>query len=341
MKRLTAVFLQQLNNYVPGKEQDILACMRRELQRQLDVVLPDVSAPGTLFCSARGKQLQRDLNNWKRQVAGLLHVSQAVTCLDQLETLCREAEQLRQETRQEIRCEGGVDPARLHLFCGAEQAQALAVVDELIRVELYCVAVLGGAELFGRIPPVDRVAHTLSDRLDYYKKYVVSALSGVEDNKAYGVWAFVQQDEIRAGPLGSLAAFLPCSPDKSAVDLLPGECRSGMTSRGVVFQGVGCVTNLNPNNIEMAQHEKVESTIPVQELARRLDTWDPIRALKECYVARPYAVDACELFAVASMAQSARVLLRRGQLGQCFLCGRTVRGGVPLCAQCVTKVKVE
>ena len=341
MNRLTAVFLQQLYEYVPGRQQELLECMRRELQRQPDLSLPEETAPGTMFCSAQGKQLQRDLAGWKQQAAALEDGGLAVRQLKQLEDLCRQAADLRKETGHEIRGAGAVDPARLHLFCGPEQKQALAVVDELIRVDLFRAAVLGGAALFARIPPVDRVAHTLADRLEYYKNCVLPALSGVEENKAYGVWAFLQQDECRIGPLGSLAAFSPCAPDKSARDLLPGECRTVMTSRGVVFQGVGCVTNLEPASIEGAQHQTVGDAIPVRELARRLDTRDPIRALAEYYGPRPYAVDACELFAAASMAQSARVLLRRGQLGQCFLCGRAVQGGVPLCAQCVAKVKVE
>lgn len=341
MNRLTTVFLQQLCAYVPEKKPELLACIRRELLRQMEVSLREETASGTLYCSEQALQLQRDIQNWKQRVTGLQDPARAADCMLGLETLCRRAGQLHEETRREIAGAGFVDPARLHLFYVSEQKQAQAVMEELGRVELFRAAVLGGVPLLSRIPARRIGAVGLAAKLEYYKNYLVPACAGMEGATLSGVWAFQEVSSQRAGPMGNLAGYRPCDPDKEIHELLPGECRRKDTSRGIVYQGVGCITNLNPNTMEAAREKGIAQTMPLGEMIKRIEFGGPIRALQNYYGNTPYLVKADELFAVASMARSARQLLNRRQTGQCMLCGRALQEQAPLCPQCLARVKVS
>lgn len=340
MNRLTAVFLQQLYEYVPQKS-ELLQCAQKELLRQLEVSLSEAVSPGTVFFSTHAQQLKQKIEIWKSKAEGLCRVSQIGEFLEELEALCACERQLHEETQQQIRSTGFVDAARLHLFYHSEQRQALDVVNEMIRVELFRVAALGGPERFRRIPEVDTVPDTLTGRLGLWKQYIQPALQDLPDNLLYGCWAFQEQNSCPTGPLGKIPGYLLANPDKKAAGLLPGEWKKIAGSKGYLYQGGGRLTNLTPNNVQQAQGKPLGTTVPVEQLAVRMRRCDPIQAMQDYFGNAPYSVDPYELFAAADLAASANTILERGQTGSCFLCGAPVRNNAPLCRHCVERVYIK
>lgn len=338
MNRLTAVFLQQLYACAPQK-QELLKRAQRELLLQLDRSLPELLSPGTLIASAKGQELRQQAARWKQQTEQCSRMEDITLLLEQLNALQKQEQRLHTETRQEINRSGFVDGTKLHLFYRSEQRDALQVLDEIIRIELFRIAVLGGAQRFNAVPPLAAVPDILADRLAYYKNCLMPVLLDLSDQMLYGCWAFRFQEESRAGPLGNLPGYLIAEPNPAkATGLLPGEYTVLPAAKGTLYQGVGSLTNLTPDTVEQAQRTSVQDHIPVAELAARLYHGDPVRALGDYFGNNPYIVDPYELFATADVARGALELAERGRTRHCFLCGKALKNRAPLCAACVEKV---
>lgn len=338
MNRLTAVFLQQLYACAPQK-QDLLKRAKRELLLQLDRSLPELLSPSTLIASAKGQELRQQTVQWKQRTEQCSHMEDITFLLEQLYALQKQERQLHTETRREIQSSGFVDGTKLHLFYRSEQRNALQVLDEMIRIELFRIAVLGGAQRFKAVQPLAAVPDILADRLAYYKNCLMPVLLDLSDQVLYGCWAFRFQEESRTGPLGNLPGYLMAEPNPAkAAGLLPGEYTVLPTAKGAVFQGVGCLTNLTPDTVEWAQRVSVQDHIPVAELAARLYHDDPVRVLGDYFGSTPYIVDPYELFAAADVARGAQELAERGRTRRCFLCGKALKNQAPLCTACVEKV---
>lgn len=341
MNFLTAVFLQQLYTYAPQKE-ELMQLARRELLRELDCSMPDAISPGTLFCTAQGQQLKREITEWKTKVEHCSRMEDVIRGLRSLQKLKDREERFHEETQREIRNPGFVDSARLHVFYHREQGEALRILNEVIHVELFRIVCLGGVRRFSRIPPLARVPDSLVERLAYYKDYLIPSITDLEENALYGYWAIRYQPDSRTGPRGKLPAYSIAEPKNSkGKQLLPGEYQKIPIVQGTLYQGIGCLTNLTPDTVERAQNMQVHDQIPVVELSSRLYRLDPIQALASYFRQEFYAVDAYELFAAADVAQSANTLMERGQTESCFLCGSAVKNNAPLCSSCVEKVYVK
>lgn len=337
MNRLTAIFLQQLYGYVPQKR-ELLDRARRELLLQMDRALPELLSPGTLFGSSQGQKLRQQASRWKQQAEQCTRMEEIAPLLYQLQALEKQERQLHAQTRQEIQGSGFVDGTQLHLFYRSEQRDALRILNEVIRVELFRIAALGGAYRFKNVPPLAAVPDLLADRLAYYKNSLMPVLQDLSDQVLYGCWAFRFQAESAVGPLGKLPGYLITDPNPAKAALLPGEYTVLTTSRGTLYQGVGCLTNLTPDTVEQAQRGPVQDRIPVAELAARLYGDDPVRTLGDYFGNKPYIVDPYELFAAADVAKGAQALEDRGRARRCLLCGKALTKPVPLCASCVEKV---
>lgn len=341
MNRLTAAFLQTLYEYVPQKK-ELLECVRQELLRQLEHALPNAISAGTLFCSPEAQQLQKQINSWKTGVERIVFMREATDRMQDLERLCNREKQLHTRTQTELARSGFVDVGNLHIFYLSEQDDALGVLNQIIRIDLFRIVALGGPDLFRHIPPLDRQLDHLDLRLNYYKTYIRPALDRISEVDQYGNWAFRYQDMVRAGPLARLPSFQIAEPDQKLGTLLPGEYKMRMLGSGPLYQGVGRLTNITPETVIEAQNTTVCANITPKQLLGGMErNVDPVQALQSVMGKRFYSVNATDLFAAADYVVSARTILKRGYGRQCFLCGRSVQGNAPLCPRCMEKTIVK
>ena len=340
MNRLTAIFLQQLYDYVPQKN-ELLQRAKKELLRQLDISMPEAVSPGTLFFSEHAQQFKGKMDAWKNKVQNLCRIEHVREFLSELEMLCARQKELHNETQRQIHSAGLVDVSKLHLFYRSEQKQALDVVNEMVRIELFRVVALAGPDRFCRIPPIDTVPDTLAGYLGYWKQWIDPALQNLPDHLLYGCWAFQEQECCPTGPLGKLPTYLPVKTNKKSGTLLPGEWARNIGPRGNWYQGVGRLTNLTPDTVQWAQHQNIKQHIPVTELASRMHLLNPVQAMQAYFGQTPYSVDPYELFSTADLAATANTMLERGQTHSCFLCGGPVQDNAPLCARCVERTYIK
>lgn len=338
MNRLTAVFLQELYTYAPQK-QELLQRAKQELIRELEHTMAELISPSTVFGSVRGQELRQNIADWKQKVKQCTNMEDVSLLQTDLEKLKEKERQLRKETQSELQKSGFVDSARLHLFYFSEQKSALQILNEVIHVELFRIAVLTGARQFAKIPALASVPDSLSDRLIYYKNYLIPVLQSKDNRDLYGCWAFRFQENGHVGPLGNLPGYLITEPNLSKAEkLLPGEYTLLENPHGILYQGIGYLTNITPDTVEFVQRGQIKTYIPVAELAVYLYQNNPIRALESYFGSTPYLVDPYELFATANMAQEGRAMVARGRERKCFLCGQPVQNNTPLCSACAGKV---
>lgn len=341
MNRLTAAFLQTLYEYVPQKK-ELLDRARRELCRQLEHSMPNALSAATLFCSPEAQQLRQQIDRWKAGAQRITSMRELIDRLEDLEQLCSREKQLHTRTQAELARPGFVDVSNLHIFYLPEQEDALAVMNQIIRIDLFRVVALGGPELFRHIPPLDRQPNHLDLRLHYYKTYLQPALDRISEADQYGNWAYRYQDLVRTGPLAKLPSFQIADPSQKLNNLLPGEYKMTLSGRGLLYQGVGRLTNITPETVTEAQDATVCTTITPKQLIGGMDrNVDPVQALKSVMGKQFYSVSAADLFAAADSVVSARTILQRGYGRQCFLCGQPVQGNAPLCTRCMEKTVVK
>lgn len=340
MNQLTAIFMQQLSDDTSLSE-EILERVRKELVLELLRCLPKEMHPGTLYCSAEGENLKSQMLLWKEEAAKISKPSDAVRYLRSLKELCQTAKRLREETCQQIESYASVDGGKLHLFYAEEQRSVLKTVNEWIRIDLYRILILGGPAYFRKIPLLKKIPMLLLDRVRYYKTQVMPVLSLLDARQRYSYWAVQHKDECRMGPLATLPAYVLCEPAKRSERLMPGEYKKLEALGGVMYQGLGRLTNITPDTIEEAQSDGLYDHVPMEAFEQARGTQDPVKALETLYAGKWYAVDPYELFSKAAAIEASWTILRRGQLRQCLYCGSLVEHHVPLCPQCIKRIKVR
>lgn len=341
MNRMTAAFLQTLYEYAPQKK-ELLERARQELLRQLERDLPNALSAATLFCSPEAQHLQKQIDGWKTRAERIVSMRELTDQMEDLEQLCSQEKRLHTRTQTELARPGFLNVGNLHILYLSEQDNALRVLNQMIQIDLFRIVALGGPDLLRHIPPLDRQPNHLDLRLNYYKTYIQPALDRISEADQYGSWAFCYQDMVRAGPLARLPAFQIAEPVQKLGTLLPGEYKMTVSGRGMLYQGVGRVTNITPETVVEAQNTTVQARITPKQLFDGMNqTSDPVQALQLVMGKRFYSVSAADLFAAADFVVSAHVIVQRGYSRQCFLCGQPVQGNAPLCSHCMEKTIVK
>ena len=278
---------------------------------------------------------------WEKDAAQILKPSDGVKYLRILKELCETAKRLHKETCEQMESYTSVDGGKVHFFYAEEQRLAQKIVNEWIQIDLYRILILGGPRYFEQIPVLKKVPLLLADRVRYYKTQVMPVLSSLNPKQRYRYWAVQHKEECRMGPLATLPAYVLCEPAKRSARLIPGEYKKLEAVGGVLYQGLGRLTNITPDTIEEAQSDGVYDTLSMEMLEKAWGRGDPIMALQTMFAGKWYAIDPYELFSKAAALEASWTILRRGQLRQCVYCGSLVEHQVPLCPQCIKRIKVR
>ena len=342
MKRLTAVFLHVLGTETNMQEQ-AAELVRNGLRAEFEKRAGRLLSSGTLYFSEEAHRLQQNLMMLRQRVETFRDAGDAVLFSDELEKMYIEAERLHRITQKQIRRAGRIDVRRLHFFYQDEQAEALDILDEYIRIELYRILVLCGGDAFRKCKPLRGYKYTLADRIQYLKSEILPVTdSGKLKSYAEGLyWAVQHRDAMRTGPMGILPGYEMVPPAKVDHRFLIGEHRSVSVRSGLVYQGVGCLTNVTPKNVEKAQLKGFLSAelLPEQMYPYADQLQDPDQILPEIFRDTFYVIEAAHYFSIASYVEASKAVGRRKRLGQCLFCGKNAEGAC-FCEQCRRRIKI-
>ena len=342
MNKLTAVFL------------DVLGAQTGQMKRAADLVKVNMQAefaertgellsPGTLFFSDEGRELKQQLAALQSKIEHIERAQQAVGYVKQLKRLYIRAEKLHRDTQKQIRKKGYIDARRLHFFYRGEQSEAIEILENYIRTELYLTAAFGGGRVFLTRKPLKSFRHTLQDRIRYLKEELLPITDTQNFRQDVGsrYWAVQHQEAIKAGPMGVLPGFVITEPVKTGHRFVPGEHAALPSRKGIILQGMGYLTNLTPQSVENAQIKGALITrITPDQLLKYTDyLQDPDSVLGTVFAGKYYLINAAEYFGAASYAEASVAIQRRSRLGQCVFCGKPVEGEY-FCGNCEKRIKI-
>lgn len=342
MNKLTAVFLNVLGRET-GQENRAATVAMESMMAVFSSKTGRLLSSGTIFCSDEGHKLQRDLLSLKKKIISMTRAQQVAKAEAKLSGLYIEAERLHRETQRQIHRPGKINIRKLHLFFYEEQTEALHILEDYIKAELYRILTLEGGRAFISRKQLQIFKHTLPDRIKYLKEEILP-LTDSQKMKKKAVphyWAAVYREERKAGPIGVLPGFETVDPVKVDHRFLPGEHRELPYRSGVVIQGVGSLTNVTPGTIEQAQRKgALHTEVFPDQLARYSEYLrDPDAVLGHLFSGTLYAIDAEQYFSVASYVIGSAALIRRKRLGQCLFCGKTAAGS-DFCEQCARRIRI-
>lgn len=341
MDYLTVLFLNQLAGQVERAD-ELLKLVRKELLAEFERQMSCNMVSGVLFYTGRARALQQRCAQWLESARQLPQIGAGKALLRELETLAKESDFLRQETRNQLQSPASIDMDRMHIIDPQDHEQTLRLIEEMIRFDLYRVAAIGGGALLTRITPFRRVSATLEAYMDYYRQEVLGALNMCSETRKYAFWAVQHRGDGKCGAYAKLPAYVIAEPKKVKHPMLPGEYQIIEDRGGILMQGVGMLTNVTPNNILSAQDAGVGYKPTVRQILQcGADLSRPDQVLAGSFEGGYYAVDPFEFFGMLSAAEDARVILRRGQLQQCFLCAAPVQNNAPLCPACMKRVQIQ
>ena len=337
MKRLTIAFLQELCALVPQQQQALAQMIREELMEDIAGIMPGANSR---FCSSAAQALQSDAVALRARLEAIPAPQELFPLWEQIAALCEKARMMHGETRNQLSGTDCPDPGCLHLCTAQEEPVLRRILNDYLHLEMYRLLVLGGMELFRRIPPLSDIPDQPAARLRYEREYLRPAAQRIEQTQPFGLWAVCFQPTRRLGPAATLPAYILCAPDEKAGSLLPGEYNIRVRASDILFQGMGLLTNLTPDTIERAQHEPVRDRVLVRDL------WDcqgedPIGGFAAHCGEKLYAVDAGSLFAAAALVQGGRQINRRREAQQCLYCGAPAAPRQVLCTGCLRRVELR
>lgn len=342
MNTLTAVFLDVLGSET-GQAQRAAELTKKNMRAEFEKRTGELLLSSTVFFSDEGKCLKQKLCMLKKQIESINGARQAVEINRELSSLYVEAEKLHRETQRQIHKRGHIDVRKLHFFYQKEQSDALDILENYNRAELYRIAVLSGGQSFLTRKPLACFSHSIQDSLRYLKEEIVPVTDAVQFRKLENglYWAAQHTDLMRAGPLGSLPGFTMIDPIKTDHRFYPGEHAVLPYRKGIVLQGIGYLTNLLPENVEKAQGRGCLITkISPDNLMPYIDyLQNPDVLLEHLFGERYYLISAEEYFAAASYAEVSYTILRRARIGQCLYCGKPASRG-KFCDTCVKRIKL-
>lgn len=342
MNKLTAVFLDVLGRET-RQESRAAAVAMESMKAEFSAKAGRLLSSGTIFCSDQGHKLQRDLLLLQKNIFSMTRAQQAAGAGAKLAALYIEAERLHRETQRQIHRPGKINIRKLHFFYHEEQTEALHILEDYIKAELYRILALEGGRAFLSRKQLQIFRHTLPDRIKYLKEEILP-LTDSQKMKKKAVphyWAAAYREERKAGPMGILPGFETVDPVKTDHRFLPGEHKELPYRRGVVLQGVGCLTNVTPGTIEQAQRKgALRTEVVPDQLAGYVDHLrNPDAVLGHLFSGSLYAIDAEQYFSAASYVTGSAALIRRKRLGQCLFCGKA-SGGSDFCEQCARRIRI-
>lgn len=342
MEKLTAVFLDVLGSET-GQESRAASIVKEGMQAEFAQRTKELMSGGTLYFSREGIRLKQELENLHNQTNTLTDAIQAVKIGANLSALYIRAEKLHRETQRQIHRPGKIDIGKIHFFYPDEQSEALNILEDYIKTELFRILTLLGGKAFLSLKPLKTYQHTLQDRVKYLKEQVSPMTDNrkMKDLAVPHYWAVMHKNERKAGPVGVLPGFEIIELTRTDHRFLPGEHREVACRQGIALQGVGCFTNVTPATIEKAQIKGMLHTrVTVEQLGRYVDYLkQPDAVLTHLFSDSLYAVDPAEYFGTASYVESSAAIVRRKRLGQCILCGKS-SSGADFCEQCARRIKI-
>ena len=342
MNKLTAVFLDVLGAQA-GQTKRAADLAKENMQAEFSERAGELLLPGTLFFSDEGRELKQRLTALQNEISRIERAQQAVGIIRQLEELYIRAEKLHRDTQKQIRKKGYIDARKLHFFYQSEQAEAMEILENYIKTELYLAAAFGGGRMFLARKPLKSFQHTLQDRVRYLKEELlpVTDTQNFRQNAGTRYWAVQHQDEVKAGPMGTLPGFVITEPVKSGRRFIPGEHAVLPSRKGVILQGMGYLTNLTPMTVENAQTKgALVTSVTPDQLVYYIDhLQDPDAVLGSMFAGKYYLISAEEYFGAASHAEASAAIRRRSRLGQCLFCGKPV-AEKHFCSNCEKRIKI-
>ena len=342
MKELTAVFMDVLGKKT-GQEDRAAALVRDSMLLELSERTRELSSSGTLFFSREGRALKQDLEILRRKAENLAQAYQAAGMCAMLRSIFIRAEKLHREAQREIHRPGHIRASRLHFFYAQEQEEALEILEEFIKAELYRILALGGGRMFFACRPLRGYPRTLQGRMEYLNQEILPVTDSPEfrDRIRTRYWAVEHRDEMKAGAIGVLPGFRIADPVKADSRFMAGEHRLLPYRGTVVLQGVGYLTNVRPDTVEEAQRQgALKTEVTPSDLAPwAADLKDPDAVLSRVFEGSLYAVSPSMYFGVSSYVAASGAVDRRRRLGQCLLCGQSAEGE-NFCVRCARKIKI-
>lgn len=342
MNKLTAVFLDVLGEEI-GQEKRTAELAKKAMQTEFSLRTKELLSPGTFYCSGPGNEIRQDLAMLMKLISGLNKALQAVGIGAKLAELYVRAEQLHRDTQKQIHKYGHIDARRLHFFYKDEQQEALGILESYIRAELFRILVTGGGEAFLSRKPLKGFQHTLQDRMKYLREEIFP----MTDTRKFRLlskeryWAVQHTEEKKAGPLGVLPGFTMTDPVKTDHRFMAGEHDRFSNRRGIIWQGIGYLTNVTPQTVTDAQKSgALNTSVTPEQLTPYLDhLQEPDAVLGHLFSGSFYVIDPVQYFGAASCAEASAAIRRRSQLGQCLLCGKA-SGRAHFCESCARRIRI-
>ena len=342
MKKLTAIFLEALGKET-GQRDRAAALASKSMQEEFARKTAELLSAGTLFFSDQGRELRQNLVMLRERIGRISNANEAVGTIGRLNSLYIEAERLHRETQKQIHRPGHIDAGKLHFFYRSDQQEALEILEQYNRAELYRIIALGGGSAFLTRKPLKSYQHNLQERVRYLREEISPVTETVMFRELADTryWAVQHNDNMRVGPMGILPGFVMTAPVKTDHRFIPGEHRMLPYRKGVVLQGVGYLTNVTPLNVEEAQRRGalVTEVRPEQLLPYLNNLQEPDGVLRHLFTGRYYVISPEQYFAAASYAEASLAVIRRKRMGQCVLCGKLADAG-SFCEGCGRRIKI-
>lgn len=337
MNELTLIFSEHLIRRLEHTE-SLTDRLHRELLEDARRRLEKYLLETTVYLSARGKSFFSRLERWFQRANSAQDVQEMRALFGQLTALAREADEMHAQTKESLSTAGRLEADSIHVVLYEDQSAAKQRLYQAICMELFRLAAAGGGEVLGKLPYLHYEHPDLCSYYAYYSQKVIPALRLMEHHKRFAVWAFQYREQAKIGPLAKLPTYIHIAPKQERKPLLPGEHHLVGSSSSEVWQGVGAITNIRPENIQQAQFEGVHGAVSLQQLRRCRLAGSPEQILDQCFGGGWYAVDPAHFFSMLSIALCSRTIELRAAQGQCLYCG-AASSGEALCMTCISKIQ--
>lgn len=337
MNDLTLIFIEHLVKRLENNDL-LINRLRDELLQDARLRLNKYLLESTLYLSPRGKNFLSRTESWFQKATSVQSVSEMRILFKQLAAFELEADELYQETQQSLSSIGKLNADTLHVVFYEDQSNAKQRVYQAICLEMFRLVAANDGEVLSKLPLLH---YEHSDLLSYYKYYsqkVLPALKLAEHHKRFSVWAFQYREQAKVGPLAKLPVYIHATPKQEKNVILPGEHHLVGSNSTEIWQGVGSITNLSPDNIQQAQFEGVYHSVSLQQLNTCRLTDTPTQILDQCFAGKWYAINPSHFFSMLSIALCSRTIKLRASHKQCLYCG-SEGASSSLCLSCISKIR--
>ena len=211
MKKLTAIFLEALGKET-GQRDRAAALASKSMQEEFARKTAELLSAGTLFFSDQGRELRQNLIMLRERIGRISNANEAVGTIGRLNSLYIEAERLHRETQKQIHRPGHIDAGKLHFFYRSEQQEALEILEQYNRAELYRIIALGGGSAFLTRKPLKSYQHNLQERVRYLREEISPVTETVMFRELADTryWAVQHNDNMRVGLTASYRENTAC-----------------------------------------------------------------------------------------------------------------------------------